>query len=331
MELQKELKQYITSKPWLRIAAVVLLALALVTLIAGLAIMYNANRANAAPFYALDSERGTQAYLDVVGVSDWLYRYDDAVYYSVEDAEGYLYTVRLSDRQFSKMASQQEYWTRESNDTPQPEPYRIYGCVIDTTTSIRKNLSDIWDITEEEYTLYFGTKLLDATTSAGEDRASIWFIAAFLCCLIGLALGSSAWSVSRRAKKCLNALEERGILEKAAQQLNAPDTVSFCNGDVHLSQDFLFGKELGVVVPYDEILWAYQKTLRRNFVVANTSLIVNTRKMKNLMAINIGGKDSQGTIVQAMTVIAQHNPKVLLGYTKENIKAFKQLQKEAAL
>lgn len=97
MDAKKTIKAYIMPKPWVRVMLVVMVAALAVCLTFGL-LTLNGEETEAVIFHPVDSETGVMAYIDVVGVSNWLYQYDDAVYYSVEDAEGYLYTVRLTDR-----------------------------------------------------------------------------------------------------------------------------------------------------------------------------------------------------------------------------------------
>lgn len=64
--------------------------------------------------------------------------------------------------------------------------------------------------------------------------------------------------------------------------------------------------------------------MRYNFVAVNDSLILNTRTRKNLQGINMGGVDRNNEPSQAMMTIYQHNDRLLVGFTKENKKAYKE-------
>lgn len=329
MNAKKTIKKYILPKAWVGIVGWLLVAVMLVCAVMGLAALGGGNDVAAAEFYPNDSESGTMAYINVVGVSNWLYQNDDAVYYSVEDAEGYLYTVRLSDSQYNAMAAQQEYWNRETDSEPLPNAYHLVGYVRDVSSNIRSTLAECWDITEDEYDYYFGEKYLNCTTSAGEQNSAPWFVVALISGLFALCVGIISGRAKRVAKKCLRQLEERCLLEKAAQQLEFTEghTVIGKNRGI-LTQDFLFGKGTGAVILYSDILWAYKQEQRHNFVAVNSYLMVATRYMSAQGAIDLNRVDRKGYLGDALAVISQKNPHALLGYTSENGKAYKAMVKE---
>ena len=328
MQAAKTIKKYISAPAWLGIAAWILTAITVLSLLTGLVKSAVVGSVAAQEFYPDYSAAGTQAYIDVVGVSEWLYKNDDAIYYTVEDAEGYFYTVRMKNTQFKKMTAQQEYWKRTSEDTPVPDAYRLSGCVRETSSVIRSSMSQAWGITTAEYSQYFGATYLDTTTSAGAEAGVTGYALALLCGIFALALLLSYYSVFFQAKKSLAALEERGLLERAAAQMESGVILKLGKDRGRLTEQFVFGKATGVVVRYDEILWAYQRTHRTNFVVTNTYLVVNTRQQKNMNAIALGKKDKSNQIAQALLTIYQHNPRALVGYTPENAQRYKQMAKE---
>lgn len=325
MDAKKTIKKYICPGAWMAVLGWLLAAVLVVSLILGLATLTGTDSsAEAVEFYPDESPRGTTVYIDVVGVSSWLYQYDDAVYYSVEDAEGYLYTVRLSDTQYNAMTAQQAYWERADENEPVPAPYRLVGVAKDIPSNVRESLAQSWSITTAEYDQYFGTGYLNATTSAGQEASAGFFVVALVSGMFALLCLIFCMRAGKNAKKCLNQLEERCLLEKAAQQLEFTDGHTIIGKKrAILTQDFLFGKGTGVVVAYDDILWAYKQDQRRNFVVANSYLMIATRFMSAQGAIDLNRADRKGIIGDALVIIAQRNPKTLLGYTSENGKAYK--------
>ena len=325
MDAKKTIKKYICPGAWMSVLGWLLAAVTVVSLILGLATLTGTDSsAEAAEFYPDESPRGTTVYIDVVGVSTWLYRYDDAVYYTVEDAEGYMYTVRLSDAQYNAMTAQQAYWERADENEPVPAPYHLVGLAKDIPSDVRESLAESWSITTAEYDQYFGTGYLNATTSAGQEASAGFFFVALLSFIFALLCLIFSLRAGGNAKKCLRQLEERGLLEKAAEQLGYAEghTVIGKKRGI-LTQDFLFGKGTGVVVAYDDILWAYQNDRRRNFVVVNCYLMVATSFMSAQGAIDLNRADRQGTIGYALSLIAQRNPRVLQGFTSENVQAYK--------
>lgn len=327
MDEKKIIKKYICPGAWMTVVGCLLAVVLIVSLVMGVMTL-NADTGEAVEFYPSETPAGTMAYIDVVGVSSWLFRSDDMTYYSVEDAEGYLYTVRLTDAQFAAMAEQQKYWERESENVTVPAPYHLEGYVQNVTAELRENLSQSWSITEDEYDLYFGTLYLNATTSVGAENSAGWFLAAMFSGIFAIVCLVFKVRAGVNAKKCLARLEERSLLEKAARELEFTEghTVIGKNKAV-LTQDFLFGKGTGVVVAYDDILWAYQMDQRRNFVIASSYLMVATSFMNPQGAIDLNKADRQGYIGDAIAIITQRNPKTLLGFTNENRKAYRAMVK----
>ena len=326
MDAQKTIKKYILPKTMTTVS-VILVIVALVLAVLGIAAMGGADD-TALEFYPTESETGTMAYIGVVGVSNWLYQNDSAVYYTAMDAEGYLYTVRLSDSQFKQLSAQYDYWMDESENAVPPAAFRLEGLVRDVTSDIRSTLAECWELTTAEYDQYFGSKFLDATSSTSGEAASPWFFGALMCGIFGLVFLLSCGKSRRNAKKCLKALEEKGLLDRAAEQLDNPmgHTVVGKNRGV-LTQDFIFGKGTGMVVPYTDVIWAYQLERKRNLVPVNSYLMVGTMATAVEAAVDLNRVDKQGVIAEALMAISQHNPEAMIGYSKDYAKAFNAIRK----
>lgn len=322
MDSKKIIKKYIMPNSLVRICAVVFGAVMVVTLFMGITAL-NAEVPDPVDFYPSETPVGTSAYIDVVGVSNWLYQYDEAIYYSVEDAYGYLYTVRLKDSQLKEMAAQEEYWNRTSETAPMPEPYRLVGVVQEASASVKESLAQAWGISESEYVEYFGVNFLNATTSVGAENSSVWFIGAFGSFLVTLLCLVFQLQAAIVSKKCLKELEERCLMDKAAQQLSFAEN-HFVVGKNRgiLTQDFIFGKGTGAVVPFSDVVWAYKLDQRRNFAIASSYLMVGTPWMGAERIIDLNQADKYGYISDTLAMIAEKNPNAMLGYTKENRRAY---------
>jgi hypothetical protein len=329
MDSKKIIKKYIMPNFFVRAGAILLALVCAATLVMGL-LALNAETPDPVEFFPSETPTGTMAYIDVVGVSNWLYQYDSAVYYSVEDAEGYLYTVRLNDRQLKEMAAQEEYWNRETETAPMPEAYRLVGYVQKTGNDVRESLAQSWDITEAEYEQHFGVNFLNATTSAGAENSVIWFIGALFSGLFSLLFFVLLARAASMSKKCLAILEDRCLLEKAAQQLqNKEAQLVIGKNRGILTQDFIFGKGTGAVLAYEDIVWAYKQDAKRYFMEVNSYLMAGTVWMNAQNIVDLNAPDKTGCIGDALAVIGRRNPNVLLGFTKENRKAYKAAVKAA--
>ena len=329
MDPKKIIKKYIMPGFLVRGGAIVLAVVFAVTLTIGL-LALTAETPDPVEFYPSETLTGTMAYIDVVGVSNWLYQYDSAVYYSVEDAEGYLYTVRLKDSQLKEMYAQEEYWNRTTETAPMPEAYRLVGYVQKTGNDVRESLAQSWDITEAEYSQVFGENFLNATTSAGAENSAIWFVAALISGLFSLLCFVLQMKAASLSKKCLAVLENRCLLEKAAQQLqNKQMQVVIGKNRGIMTEDFIFGKGTGAVLAYSDIVWAYKQDAKRYGMDVNGYLMAATVWMNAQGIIDLNAPDKTGCIGDALAIIGRRNPQVLLGYTNENRRAYREAVKAA--
>lgn len=322
MDSKKIIKKYIMPGAFCRLGRIVFSLVTVGLLVMALMTM-NSGNGEVVEFFPSETPVRTMAYIDVVGVSNWLYQSDDVVYYSVEDADGYLYTVRLKDSQLKAMAAQQEYWNREDNSAPMPQPYHLEGYVQEASATVKESLAQSWDISVEDYELYFGVNFLNATTSVSSEKAAGWFVGALFAFLFALFCLLIYGRANSAAKKCLNFLEERNLLDRAAQQLENTGyhTVIGKNKGI-ATQDFLFGKGTGAVLPFSEILWAYKQEARRYGIVINCYLIAGTLYLKPHGVIDIPGADRKGFLGDVLAIIAERCPNAALGFTNENRVAY---------
>ena len=155
------------------------------------------------------------------------------------------------------------------------------------------------------------------------DESGIYMVGcifAMAFALIFLAVGLPSYIQSG---KCLKALESRGLLEKAAEEMDSPDVLIIGKRKAILTEHFLFGRKMGVVLPYEDILWCYKRRMRYNLIQIIDTLVVSTASVKDLTAINMGGMDRKNGLETAVAKMLQANPQLLVGYTKENRKAYK--------
>lgn len=326
MKAKKQIEAYIKRSRGMRITAWVLLAVALIAGGAGAFLAANADMSQAEWFHPVASESKSLVYVDAVGISQWLYRdSQDCCYYGVEDAQGRLYTVYLSDKEYGKMNEQRRYWDREA-DSPSPAAYRIYGMAEKTGEILDAKLAEIWGITREEYRNYFGTLLLDANRTPGSEKGAMIGFVALIAVIAAFIIGCICVPSSIQAERCLRVLDSAGEMERAACQLQSEaDLVAEIGKNrARLTEDYLFGRAIGAVVRYRDILWCYRRTLRYGYAAVSDTLIVCTKAMKEVLAINLEQPDKSGELEKAMAVILEKNPQVLVGFTKENKKIYRE-------
>ena len=77
----------------------------------------NRLREAALPFDPIDSEQeGKYVSLDVIGVDDWCAVRGSEYYFVVQGADELLYLVQMTQKDFSSMQAQYEYWLSSSSD-----------------------------------------------------------------------------------------------------------------------------------------------------------------------------------------------------------------------
>lgn len=133
-----------------------------------------------------------------------------------------------------------------------------------------------------------------------------------------------------KVKKSLAKLEASGALEKAAEEMTSSNAKHLIKGKVIMTDNYVFCKGTGFVFTYDEIQWAYRQRFTRRLLLipikVNDSLYLATKTMKPREAA-IMGKDKKEEIKAAILEIYNHNSKCLVGYSNENIAAYKAMTK----
>lgn len=283
--------------------------------------------ADASVAFTMDTVTYQNAYIDVVGVSDWLCRDGEDTYYGVEDANGQVYTVKLSNSQWKNMSALRDYWDRADDSVPMPEPYRLYGVAVRAGSDVLKTLAEVYGVTTEEYKAYVGTLMLDTIRSSGSDDSAMWFVFAMMSGMFSLVFWLLVWAYESRAKKSLNRLEELGLLERAAQYVQTNTGVIVGKDQAKLTDQFIFGHRTGVVAAISDIAWAYPRVQRTNFITTGTSLVVHTRGKKELIVFMAPFGDKQELVKSSLLYIAERNPNVILGYDRDKASAYKQMCK----
>ena len=134
----------------------------------------------------------------------------------------------------------------------------------------------------------------------------------------------------KRANKCLSALESKGEIDKAAAELNSPNSKKFVKGKVILTENYIFCKNTGVVISYEDAVWAYRNRHTSTFflipISVNDSLCLASKYFKPIQAA-IMGKDKHEEIKNAIVEIYNHNNACLVGYNAETNAKYKALSK----
>lgn len=321
----RRIETYIGPKSFTKILALVMACAAAILVLMGILSSSGSEKIITEVFDPLDSETGKDAYLDVVGISDWLVELDSNTWYAAEDAYGYLFIVSVNGSQYKKMAAQQAYWNREDDSAPMPEPYRVNGLVRSFGSGVEKDLAEVTGLSVTEFENFFGDRWLDGKTSESSESGAVWYLGALFAGLFALVLAMSVFPAAVTAKKCLRALEAAGLLERAAMELEAPGAYVLGKDGCRITQNFVFTRRTGFAAPCKDILWAFQRDQRVYFMPVNSFLVMQTGSVA--ASASLGKRDKDGQIAQALMQLLQRNPDLMVGFNSENSKRFKELKK----
>ena len=155
-----------------------------------------------------------------------------------------------------------------------------------------------------------------------------WMTLCFICLLFGLCTALPSMLTNRNMKRSLRALEEAGRLGHAANELEAPNNIIIGKDKLRLTQNYIFSRN-GVAVQYTDLVWCFKRVQRVNFIPVGSSLVVYTPTMPELVLMVAPGSDKKDKLMEVLERIYQRNPRMMLGFSMENSKAYKAIQKAA--
>ena len=286
-------------------------------------------------FDPLTAKSGDYVYMDIGGVSDWLYKVSgdggDFTYYAAEDENGSGgYILILDDEQFAALSAQNEYWNRTTDALP-GETERLYGTVKWYSAPIRSELAGLiaqiyTDVPEDEFDDVFGTVLLNATIQPSGEYATAYMIGGGVLLVLWL-IAALIRTLSRRAlRQNIRQLNKCGSLALAAEELNSADNTVIGKDKVRVSQHCLFAKRKGIAVLLEDILWYYKEVINSNDVTI-THLVLRMRNGKSYNPISIVGEDKHGLADELLALLGERCPDALVEYNHENAKAYKAMRK----
>lgn len=288
-------------------------------------VFLNRPAADPVPLDTMDGKVEDYAYVDAVGVSDWVYKVgENSTYYLVMDTEHYAYVVRIPDKDIGKY-DKQRLWFDELSD--EEIPVRISGRVKKMNDTVKKSYMEVMDLDEDEFDYYFGYRMLWAGETPSGALGGLFVFLAVLTGAATVALLLCAFVNMSAKNAALKRLEERGLSGQAEQALNAPDVQSLKNDRFRMDDRFLFGREMGLAAAWDDVRWCYIRRMSYNFVLTIHSLIIYTADQKRHVLFFRG--KSEDEMRELLNSFAQYNPDILLGYSIENQNAYRQSVKES--
>lgn len=242
-------------------------------------------------------------------------------YYIVKDKK-YMYIVYMRENTYKSLVKD-EYET----------PIKIEGITKYVPSDVKAlaleeyndGLSDEEKITESDFNDYFGDVYLDMT----ESDISVSSLQ-FAVSIISLLIGFVGLIMNINKMKSFNKLD-KDIIKEIDEEMNNDSSIYYKKFNLYLTENYIitFSGKMSVV-KYSDIVWMYQKDKKSRGIKTNQCIVLAlTNGDKPNIANSTLSKKSLEQYNQVWDYIIAKNNNILVGYTDENIKKYKEsLRKE---
>lgn len=245
-------------------------------------------------------------------------------FYFAIDEHNYWYIVRLTDKTYEKLEEQY-------NADKENFKYTLKGYIYDDPSELKRlaisayneNLEESAEkLTTTNFKDYLGSTYLDETKTPFDSTATT-----FIGVGIGAAIISAIFLIIyiSQATKVKSTLKKYDI-EDLKDALNNCDMNEYKKQSIYLTNKYLISTLNGLdVFEYKDILWIYNEKRKQNGVSLGVWLIVCTADRKR---IQVGRAQKDDILIEIMTKIKEKNQDILVGFTGDNNKQYKELTKK---
>ncbi len=258
-------------------------------------------------------------YLDVLGISEELFRDGERGYFVAERAEHEYCLVCLSKGQIELLGAQREYWDGHSAVSL---PFRLEGYRAAIPAAARTAICSTFEMDAQTFEANFGTLcFFDALPPVGSHlRPALLIPAIALFAVFLLSLCSLLLRLSSVANAMVR-LEEADALGAAAGELDAPET-DLAGGDrLRLGERYVFGWRNGLAADWKDLLWCCDKPFPSELLALRRMLLLGTADGKtHAVFFPAGAKKELRMLTERF---AQKNPQLLQGADRKTREAFR--------
>lgn len=245
-------------------------------------------------------------------------------YYFAIDEYNYWYIVRLTDKTYKKLEEQY-------NADKENFKYVLKGYIYNDPSELKRlaisayneNLEESAEkLTSTNFKDYLGSTYLDETKTPFDGTAST---------LIGVGIGvviiSSIFLIIyiSQATKIKSTLKKYDV-EDLKDELNNCDMNEYKKQSIYLTNKYIISTLNGLdAFEYKDILWIYNEKRKQNGVSLGVWLIVCTADRKR---IQVARAQKDDILIEIMTKIKEKNQDILVGFTGDNNKQYKELTKK---
>lgn len=248
--------------------------------------------------------------------------YGNKNYYIIFDKKGYPYIARLTDETYQKLEKLYDEGLEIS--------YELKGYLFNQDAELKplainahRKMFEDSEISEANYEMFFGKTYIDEVAKASSAGEIIFLTIGIVLSIIGVICFIVAVIAKIRFKSVLRKANKDDLLYELAKD----STMYFKKEEICLTDNYIISTFLGLnILKYDDIVWTYYEDRRYNFVSIGKYLIARTKNKKAYqIAYTFRNVD---LLVEIMNKIHDKNDKVMVGFTKENQQAYKELTKK---
>lgn len=327
-EVKQQFREHFKTGRSGRILMAILCVLALLLLAVWGILRQDPFRGEAQPFDPVNGEQeGKYVSLEVIGIDNWSAAKGEEYYYVAQGSDKLLYLVRMTQDDFESMQKQYEYWTSTGSDEAtaepiEPVPLELKGYSTAFPDQILETVAETYGDSVEDMANYLGEYYLDTNMAMRNRNYLILPVTAGICAVIALLIILSDRQKKKKLEKSMAALEQRGQLLNAWNEFSLHSSDDPKNDPI-LTDNYIFARNSGDIIPYRDIVWAYKHIIRRNFIEINSFVVCYMRDKTSHQLMPLRNKKRTNDMI--LSVIAERNPAVLLGYTKENRSRYKEM------
>ena len=239
-------------------------------------------------------------------------------YYYIQDEDGYIYIARITDETFNNIVKMAE-------DADGKFTYTLKGYLFDIPEDAEDlaitGFDDVFNedvINKDNYEDYFGDTFLDETKTPSTFLESMLVGIGILLDIFSFVVIIMYIIDVISLKVCMGKIN----VEELKNELYSSNSFDYKKENVYLTKNYIISRiNVLKVTKYDDIVWIYIFEQKQNGITHTVSIIGKLNNKKSVtLASTFRNKDKLNDI---MNEIVSKNKKILVGYTKENIEAFK--------
>lgn len=268
---------------------------------------------------------GEYTKLDIVSAYSFAGK-GNLTYYYVLDEDGYLYVARLTDDTFDDMVDKYNSCPDQDKFT-----YEIHGYVCNVYGDLKDYMiSELDDVFGEEYKIsyadyddMFYDTYIDETSPGKATTFSLFIALGAVCDIVGLLMLILYLTRSSRIRKSLKQYN----FDVLYSQLSSSETLCYKKEGIYLCSQYVVSTVIGLrILNYYDIKWIYNIKNSVNGIPTAVNLVAACSD-KNTYNIASTMPKNENVLIEIMQEIYARDTDILVGYSNENIQAYKEFKK----